>query len=127
MATVRDTRIYRQDDSLGGKLLSTRERENLLRPYLPAPPDKSPQAHRRRTQPLREFIKSQLHFLIYAAIHLVFSVYIRIRQTQYAVLDRTFAILYYHHRAPELIKQDVKTKLTAGGCLTMLQGYREAC
>jgi hypothetical protein len=26
----------------------------------------------------------------------------------HAVVDRIFAILYYHHRTPELIKKDVK-------------------
>ena len=41
-------------------------------------------------------------------MHTVFSVYVRIRQIYHALLDRVFAILYYHHRAPELIRQDVK-------------------
>lgn len=41
-------------------------------------------------------------------VHTVFSAYIRIRQTYHICVDKVFAILYYHHRAPELIKQDVK-------------------
>ena len=41
-------------------------------------------------------------------MHTLFSVYIRIRQIYHALLDRVFAVLYYHHRAPELIRQDVK-------------------
>ena len=41
-------------------------------------------------------------------MHTLFSIYIRIRQIYHAILDRVFAILYYHHRAPELIRQDVK-------------------
>lgn len=39
---------------------------------------------------------------------MLFSVYVRIRQTYHILLDRVFAILYYHHRAPELIQQDVR-------------------
>ena len=39
---------------------------------------------------------------------MLFSAYIRIRQTYHILLDRVFAILYYHHRAPELIQQDVR-------------------
>ncbi len=50
----------------------------------------------------------QIHILIFSIIHLIFSVYIRIRQTHHAVFDKILAVLYYHHRAPELIKQDVK-------------------
>lgn len=32
----------------------------------------------------------------------------RLIQTYHAVVDRVFAIVYYHHRTPELIKKDVK-------------------
>lgn len=41
-------------------------------------------------------------------MHAIFSVYIRFRQAYHAVKDRIFAILYYHHRTPELIQKDVK-------------------
>ena len=41
-------------------------------------------------------------------MHTVFSVYVRLRQGYHAVRDRIFAILYYHHRTPELIQKDVK-------------------
>ena len=40
---------------------------------------------------------------------MLFSIYIRVRQTHHAIIDKIFAVLYYHHRAPELIKQDVKS------------------
>ena len=49
-----------------------------------------------------------MYLLVFILIHTLFSVYIRIRQTYHILLDRVFAILYYHHRAPELIRQDVK-------------------
>lgn len=109
MAYSQDTWLYRQDESVSGKLLSAAEREKLLRPYLPSPPSaSSQQISRKRSQPLRDLLKSQLYLLVYTLIHFLFSIYIRIRQTQHAIVDRTLAILYYHHRAPELIKQDVK-------------------
>ena len=41
-------------------------------------------------------------------MHTIFSVYIRLRQAYHAVKDRILAILYYHHRTPELIQKDVK-------------------
>ena len=46
--------------------------------------------------------------MLYAIVHTIFSVYIRFRQAYHAVKDRIFAILYYHHRTPELIQKDVK-------------------
>jgi len=49
-----------------------------------------------------------LHVLLYAIVHTVFSVYIRFRQAYHAIIDRIFAILYYHHRTPRLIQKDVK-------------------
>lgn len=41
-------------------------------------------------------------------MHAVFSLYIRFRQAYHTVLNRVFAVLYYHHRAPELIRQDIR-------------------
>lgn len=57
---------------------------------------------------VRKFFKNQLHALVYAIIHTIFSVYIRLRQAYHVVKDRILAILYYHHRTPELIQKDVK-------------------
>jgi dehydrodolichyl diphosphate syntase complex subunit NUS1 len=57
---------------------------------------------------VRKFLKTQLHILFYAIVHTIFSVYIRFRQAYHAVKDRILAILYYHHRTPELIQKDVK-------------------
>ncbi|KAH0535999.1 hypothetical protein FGG08_007098 [Glutinoglossum americanum] len=84
--------------------LAPPEREALLTPYLPPP---SPTLPRKR-RPIRSFLNNQLHILLYTLIHLLFSLYIRIRQAYHAVIDRVFAVLYYHHRTPELIKKDVK-------------------
>ena len=49
-----------------------------------------------------------LHVLIFSIIHTIFSAYIRLRQIYHALVDRALAVLYYHHRTPELIKRDVK-------------------
>lgn len=49
-----------------------------------------------------------LHVLIFSIIHIIFSAYVRLRQIYHALVDRALAVLYYHHRTPELIKRDVK-------------------
>ena len=103
--------MYRQDARRKGAFLSARQREEMLNPYLPvAPPSKSqaPVPRSRVLQPIQTFLKQQLHLLMFTIIHTLFSIYIRIRKIYHALLDRVFAVLYYHHRAPELIRQDVK-------------------
>ena len=110
MVTARDTEVYRRDVNKQGRLLTPKEREDLVKPYLPpAPPAASLPLKRRKSQPARTFLKTQLYLLIYTVIHTIFSLYVRIRQTYHAVHDRVFAVLYYHHRTPELIKKDVKS------------------
>lgn len=111
MVAARETKIYRQDARSKGTFLSPEQREDLLNPYLPAPPTSrspAPAPRKRRLQPIQTFLKQQLHLLVFIIMHTLFSVYIRTRQTYHILLDRVFAILYYHHRAPELIRQDVK-------------------
>ena len=107
MIHSRETQLYRQDVQARGTFLSPVERERLLRPYLPSPPKDAPR--RKVSQPVQDFVMKQIHLLVFTIIHIIFSVYIRIRQTHHAIVDKIFAVLYYHHRAPELIKQDVKT------------------
>ncbi|SLM37683.1 Decaprenyl diphosphate synthase-like [Lasallia pustulata] len=109
MVAARDREVYRRDVSKKGQLLTPKEREDLVKPYLPPVSSASPLPHKRRkSQPARTFLKTQFYLLIYTAIHTIFSLYVRIRQTYHAVYDRVFAVLYYHHRTPELIKKDVK-------------------
>ena len=105
MASQQDLNVYREDASTKHDLLSAQEREKLLRPYLPRPKAKIPL--QRKSQPFRDFIKTQLHFFVYTAIHLIFSVYIALRYTYHVLFDRILTVLYYHHRAPELIRQDI--------------------
>ena len=120
MVSEKTTALYRADVQAKGHAFTKEERENLLRPYLPAPPEESPDREVRRDQKVekskrrgrrkrvRPFIKSQLHILLYYLIHLIFGIYIRLRQIYHAIIDRVLAILYYHHRTPELIRKDVK-------------------
>jgi dehydrodolichyl diphosphate syntase complex subunit NUS1 len=130
---TRELDIYRRDAKANHKLLTPAEREKLIavsrrnilcsqeltrsQPYLPTPPTskrskdgnirlEEPSSHSRLG--LRRFLRTQLHALIYALLHTIFSVYIRLRQAYHAVKDRILAILYYHHRTPELIQKDVK-------------------
>lgn len=87
------------------------ERERLVEPYLPEPrfaQDRRSGGRKQKAKPIRSFLKSTLHYLVYFLIQLFFSIYMRIRQSYHAVVDRVRAILYYHHRTPELIRKDVR-------------------
>jgi dehydrodolichyl diphosphate syntase complex subunit NUS1 len=104
MVLSSETEVYRRD-AQRGNLLSPQEREDLLEPYLPQPP--KPSSHR-KTRPVRTFLKTQLHILVFTIIQTLFSIYVRFRQAYHAILSRALAILYYHHRTPELIRKDIK-------------------
>lgn len=96
-----------------GENLSPADREALLKPYLPDPADLSTSRSRRhrklpRKTPIRTFIKSQIHHLAYALTHIIFGIVVRLIQAYHAVVDRILAIVYHHHRTPELIRKDVR-------------------
>src|SRR4051794_39865937 len=100
--TKSDILTYRKDVAAKGRTLSATERERLLQPYLPEPPqkphtamDKTPSStasssngghHQRsragsgRKRRVRPFLKAKLHFLVFFLIQLVFGIYIRLRQ-----------------------------------------------
>ncbi|MCJ1312863.1 hypothetical protein MMC25_006539 [Agyrium rufum] len=107
MVMIRETDVFRQDAQQQGKLLTPQQREKLLRPYLPEPP-RPAWASQTKSKPVRNFLKTQIHVLLFITIHTLFSVYIRLRQAYHAIYSRTLAILYYHHRTPELIQKDVR-------------------
>jgi dehydrodolichyl diphosphate syntase complex subunit NUS1 len=118
MVSSKATNLYREDVRLRGSKLSAADREKLLKPYLPDPSALSsrPSQRRRRTgkkqkrsAPIRNFLRSRLHQLVYTLIHLFFGLYIRLSQTVFAVIDRVLAIVYYHHRTPELIQKDIRS------------------
>lgn len=108
MVATKETEVFRKDAKQNGALLDSKQREKLLKPYLPTPPDPLRPASGHTPWQIRAFIRTQVHLLIFTTIHFLFSWFIRSRQWYHALKDRVFAILYYHHRAPELIRQDVR-------------------
>ena len=107
MVLSRETKVYRRDAKSHGRLLTAKEREDLLKPYLPPPSGKQQLSTRTGRSP-STFLKAQLHILVFTLIHTVFSLYVRLRQAYHAIIGRAFSILYYHHRTPELIQKDVR-------------------
>ncbi|TAQ86277.1 hypothetical protein B7494_g5389 [Chlorociboria aeruginascens] len=121
---TRETEIYRRDAKANHTLLTPADREKLVAPYLPTPPSRSPSQKKnnadiptirlekapkmRSRLGVRKLLKAQLHAILYAIVHAIFSLYIRLRQAYHAVKDRILAILYYHHRTPGLIQKDVR-------------------
>lgn len=127
MVSQTDREILRAEIRSRGDKLNAAERENLLKPYLPDPADLAPasssssssrrsraaplSSQRRqkpRKKPIRTFLKSQLYRLTYAITHIFFGIVVRLLQAYHAVVDRVFAIVYHHHRTPELIRKDVR-------------------
>ncbi|KAF3387403.1 Dehydrodolichyl diphosphate synthase complex subunit NUS1 [Penicillium rolfsii] len=126
MVSQTDREILRAELRSRGDKLNAADRENLLKPYLPDPADLPPtsssnssrrsraatsSSQRRqkpRRKPVRTFLKSQLHRLTYAITHIFFGIAVRLLQAYHAVVDRVFAIVYHHHRTPELIRKDVR-------------------
>jgi hypothetical protein len=70
-----------------------------LQPYLPAEDSRTG---------IRWFLRESFYALLFAFIHLVFSVYIHLRIAYHAVLYRFYSVFHYHHRTPALIKRDVR-------------------
>ncbi|KAL6234293.1 hypothetical protein BDW75DRAFT_168905 [Aspergillus navahoensis] len=113
MVSRRDRELLRDNIRSREAKLSATDRENILKPYLPDPselPRWPPQRRKKlpRKTPIRTFIKSQIHLITYTFLHIFFGIAVRLVQTYHAVLDRILAIIYYHHRTPELIQKDVK-------------------
>lgn len=57
---------------------------------------------------MRRFLKNQLYVLVFAILHGLFSLYIRIRQAYHIVSYQISSVLYYHHGTPEYIRRDVE-------------------
>lgn len=118
MVSFQAVDTYRQK----GRELSIEEREKLARPFLPRPTAKrSRRRHKKRIRPL---LRSSFYILLYYAIHLIFGTYIRIRTAYTAILNRALAILYYHHRTPELIQKDVRNLSRLPGHLSVILQLR---
>jgi dehydrodolichyl diphosphate syntase complex subunit NUS1 len=61
-----------------------------------------------RKKPIRAALKHQIHVFVFAIIQTTFGIFIRLRKAYHAIIDRVFAILYYHHRTPDLIRKDIQ-------------------
>ncbi|KAI5296654.1 hypothetical protein KEM52_003473 [Ascosphaera acerosa] len=57
---------------------------------------------------LLALLQSYLYFLTYFFISLAVGFWIRGRHAYHALLERVYAVLYHHHRTPELIQRDVR-------------------
>ncbi|KAL4961909.1 ditrans,polycis-polyprenyl diphosphate synthase [Aspergillus stella-maris] len=113
MVSKRDRELFRDDARSRGFKLTAADRENLVKPYLPDPSDLPrwpPQRRKKlhRKTPIRTFIKSQIHLVTYTFLHIFFGIAVRLVQSYHAVVDRILAIIFYHHRTPELIRKDVR-------------------
>ncbi|KAF1808930.1 hypothetical protein P152DRAFT_404285 [Eremomyces bilateralis CBS 781.70] len=60
-----------------------------------------------RRKPVRKFIRERIYLCLFLIVHAVFAVYMRVRRVVRALKDRMFALTYYHHHTPELIRRDV--------------------
>ncbi|KKK15156.1 hypothetical protein P175DRAFT_0427600 [Aspergillus ochraceoroseus IBT 24754] len=113
MFSQRDREALRNDSRGRGTKLSVSDRENILKQYLPNPSELPRRPLQRRKKipkktPIRTFVKSQIHQITYTFLHIIYGIAVRLIQGYYAVVDRILAIVYYHHRTPELIRKDVK-------------------
>lgn len=113
----RTSRIFQTDTDESGRPLGIEERERLLRPLLPSesesakaarspPPGRSKMFHHKKR--VRPALRHLIYSLVYNIIHIFFSIYIRLRQVYHAVVNQVLAVIYHHHRTPELIKKDMR-------------------
>ncbi|KAF2468154.1 Undecaprenyl diphosphate synthase [Lindgomyces ingoldianus] len=101
-----------------GRPLTPKERERMLKSYLPPePPSSSPSPSRSSTPYQRRhhhkkrrtgIVRHAVHVAIYAIIAAFFSIYFRFRRAYRLVKSKLAAVLFYHHRTPEFIQRDIR-------------------
>lgn len=121
--------------TLGGKQLTAKDREELLKPFLPSEPTSSDEAKARaaRRRRLSKASKTKKHgpvknFLYFAIHHLIalfFSVFFRFRRAFRLVRGKVISLLKYHHRTPEFIAHDVKGLEKLPKHLSVIVEYQE--
>jgi dehydrodolichyl diphosphate syntase complex subunit NUS1 len=95
------------------KQLSIQQREELLKPFLPAEPSSSSESTRKRSAQKAKLnkkagpVKSLLYFATYHFIALLFSIFFRFRRAFRLAYTKFVSLLKYHHRTPEFIAGDV--------------------
>ena len=123
--------------TIGGRQLTAKEREELLKPFLPSEPVSSSETAS-KTKPLRDrrrssqhtkrkpgSIKIFLYFAIHHVIALLFSVFFRFRRAYRLVRGKIVSLLKYHHRTPEFIAHDVKDLDKLPKHLSVIVEYQE--
>ena len=125
MLTEKERTAFHSNTTLDGKPLSAKERETLMRRFLPPTPSNDSPAmspypsrtpsqtpHQRRKptrrKPIRTFMWTRIYQLFHVIILALFGLYIRLRQAYHAVIDRVLAVLFYHHRTPDWIRKDLQ-------------------
>ncbi|KAF2858062.1 hypothetical protein K470DRAFT_222088 [Piedraia hortae CBS 480.64] len=84
---------------------SKSKRQRMLQPYLPEQP--TPISSHRRPR-LRSAARNLLHYTIFTVVHILFSLFIRLRRLYHGSVDNLLSIYYHHHRTPGLIRADTK-------------------
>jgi dehydrodolichyl diphosphate syntase complex subunit NUS1 len=85
MVAPQKARAFHTGSDQHGRQLSAKEREHMLRPYLPKTPQSRPS---QRKQRLRPAIRHMIHLCIYSIVHAFFSVYVRLRGAYQAVIGQ---------------------------------------
>lgn len=84
----------------------------MLKANLPPPSEipslgKAVPSPRRSRLGIRRLVRNQIHLLIFAILHGLFSFYIRLRQTFNLICYQLSSVLFYHHATPQYIRRDV--------------------
>lgn len=129
LTTTHETAFRR--GTLGGKKLNAKEREDLMKPFLPSEPtssDEAQAARRRRDKANKKKhgpIKNFIYFAVYHFIALLFSIFFRFRRAFRLVRGKVVSLLKYHHRTPEFIAHDVKNLEKLPKHLSVIVEYQE--
>jgi dehydrodolichyl diphosphate syntase complex subunit NUS1 len=107
-----------------GKQLTPKQREELMKPFLPSEPTSSSDrelkkaAATRRRKPTSKKRTGPIKALL-------FSVFFRFRRAYRLVRGKVVELLKYHHRTPEFIAHDVKTLQKLPKHLSVVVDYQE--
>lgn len=120
MLNQKEKVAFHKDVGTDGQALDPQGRETYLKRFLPIPRDAASRQQPARTpskpsknklprkKPIRTAVKTEVYYIVYVIIHTFFGIYLRLRTAYSAIIDRVLAILYYHHRTPELIQKDIR-------------------
>lgn len=106
-----DRKAYRADEK-DNDFLSAEQRRRIFYNTMaddptPTTSNTSSTTQRKSRLGVRKFIKSQLFVIIFAIMHAIFSVYIRVRKSWNVVCYQVSSVIYYHHATPQYIQKDV--------------------